>query len=111
MRLAVRPRSQQPQSAPATTFPWGFALRVSLVPLLLAAFTFVPPGASNVWLWSMLAVFYWLLGSALLRPQYVRPNLPTFATAESLFLAFSFLLFYLPYQQLVLIIGNFFQTL
>ncbi len=73
-----------------------------LISLLTALFFGAPPGASPLVLAGCLAVFYTLVGRALLMPVMVRPGLPTFMTPKLLFFFFYFLLFYYPYQLYLL---------
>lgn len=82
----------------------------SLLPLLvvalLAAYLYVPDGATPFVIWLCLGIFYVLFAGALRHPQFIHPRIPTFVTLEVLFLAFSYALFFYPYQLYVLGIGD-----
>lgn len=63
-----------------------------------ATFFVVPHGVTSGILIANLAVFYILFLRALMNPERILPWLPTYMTIEVLFFAFSFIIFYYPYQ-------------
>ncbi|KQY60562.1 hypothetical protein ASD11_14085 [Aeromicrobium sp. Root495] len=66
-----------------------------------AAFFFIPDGASAAVIWPCLLAFYALFGLELRHPARLAPTIPTYLKVEVLFLTFSYLLFFLPYQLFV----------
>jgi oligosaccharide repeat unit polymerase len=77
-------------------------LEVGLISVLIAAYVSAPEGADSWIIWSCLLIHYSLILSSIRRPIMIRPGLPTFISAEFLFLTWSYLLFFLPYQLHVL---------
>lgn len=73
---------------------------------LVVAFALVPPGASPIVIWPTLVLFYVSFWLAVRRPIHIRPMLPTFVTAEVLFLLFFYIIFFFPYQMYVLGLGD-----
>lgn len=69
---------------------------------LLVAYAVVPVGVNSQVLWSCLIIQYGLMISSVWRPQYIYGRIPTFISAEFLFLFFSYLIFFYPYQLHVL---------
>jgi oligosaccharide repeat unit polymerase len=69
---------------------------------LLAAYAIVPSGVDSALIWACLLLQYGLLVDAVRRPVTIYRGLPTYLTAEFLFLFFSYLVFFYPYQLHVL---------
>lgn len=74
------------------------ALGLVLALVLLAATYIVPDGADALVMWPCLLIFYLLFVDAIRKPTRIVPGIPTFVTIEVLFLIFSYLIFYMPYQ-------------
>jgi oligosaccharide repeat unit polymerase len=70
--------------------------------VLLAAYATVPLGVDSAIIWGCLLLQYGLLVAAVQRPVIIYRGLPTYLTAEFLFLFFSYLVFFYPYQLHVL---------
>jgi oligosaccharide repeat unit polymerase len=73
-----------------------------LVCVLLAAYWIVPLGVDSAIIWACLLLQYGLLVAAVRRPVTIYRGLPTYLTAEFLFLFFSYFVFFYPYQLHVL---------
>lgn len=74
--------------------------------MALAAFVVlfytVPNGATHWVLAASLGTFYILFARALVVPDRIAPALPTYFSIEVLFLTFSYLIFFFPYQLFLL---------
>jgi hypothetical protein len=68
----------------------------------IALFFLVPDGATPWVLVANLATFYALFIRAITGPDRLLPRLPSYLTVEVLFFAYSYLIFYYPYQLFVL---------
>jgi len=75
---------------------------ILLIVALLVAYATVPLGVNAAILWACLLLQYGLLVAAVRRPVTIYRGLPTYLTAEFLFLFFSYLVFFYPYQLHVL---------
>lgn len=74
----------------------AFALTVFVV-----LFYIIPDGATPWVLLTNLAVFYVLLVRAIAVPDRIVPRLPSYFSIEVMFLAYSYLVFYYPYQLML----------
>lgn len=73
-----------------------------LVLVLFVVYVGAPETISPPIVWGCLLLQYGLLVAAVWRPITLYPGIPTFVTAEFLFLFFSYLIYYYPYQLHVL---------
>nr|WP_268928488.1 O-antigen polysaccharide polymerase Wzy [Mycolicibacterium holsaticum] len=79
--------------------PW---LEIWLILVLIVAYMAVPKGANAAIIWSCLLVQYVLLVASVWRPITIYRDIPTYFSAEFLFLFFAYLIFFYPYQLHVL---------
>lgn len=70
--------------------------------IFIAIFFSVGDGVNNWVIAVNLGAFYLLFARAIARPDRLLQSLPTYLTIEALFLAFSYLIFYYPYQLYLL---------
>ena len=80
----------------------GRSLELTALVVFVVGFFIVPDGAETWVLTVNLVAFYLLFLRAIAVPDRVLPQLPTYLSIEVLFLAFSYLIFYYPYQQFLL---------
>ncbi|WP_081528987.1 O-antigen polysaccharide polymerase Wzy [Mycolicibacterium vaccae] len=73
---------------------------------LLVAYVGAPLGADAPILWACLVLHYALIIASVWKPSRVYRGLPTFVTAEFLFLFFAYLIYFLPYQLFLLDIND-----
>lgn len=71
---------------------------VLFLAILTALFFATPDGSNPAIIIACLAIFYFYFSRSILNPISIIPGIPTHAKIETLFLAFYFILFYLPYQ-------------
>jgi hypothetical protein len=65
---------------------------------LCVAFGVVEAGIDSAVVGGALLIFYLVLFRALMRPERLRPDIPSYITLEILFLVFSYLVYFAPYQ-------------
>lgn len=73
-------------------------LEFVLLIALLTAYETVPYGNNSVVIWACLLLQYALIIGAVRKPLVIYGGIPTYMTAEFLFLFFSYFIFFYPYQ-------------
>src|SRR6478672_9056578 len=89
--------------SPTPALRWlGRGVETTALVAFVVLFFIVPDGAETWVLAVNLVAFYLLFLRAVAVPDRILPRLPTYLSIEVLFLAFSYLIFYYPYQQFLL---------
>lgn len=83
--------------------PWP---EIGLIAVLLSAYATAAPGINSALVWSCLSLHYAMLLASLWHPSRVWRGKPTYISIEFLFLFFSYLIYFYPYQLHVLNIAN-----
>lgn len=88
----------------------GVIAGLLLLVVLTAFFFLTPEGETPLTIWINLIIFYALFTRAAVSPVKIKPNTPSYASIEILFLIFYYVIFYLPYQYYMLGMADLFRN-